>query len=252
MTIDKLKERKKELGYSNEKIAELAGVSLEAVEKLFTCIDYSNITYQERFAIERVLLKDSEIGCVREKTAYLVKKQGEYTVDDFYAFPDDILVELIDGVVYHMNTPSVAHQEIVAEISYLLKDYIVKNKGKCKVFTSPLSVQLDCDDKTMVLPDIVVICDKDKITPRCIYGAPDMVVEVLSPSTRRYDMTTKMAKYMNAGVREYWIVDLDKKKILVYNWEQEEFPRIYGFESKIPVWVFEDKCVVDFKTIYQS
>lgn len=252
MTIDELKQRKEQLGYSNEKIAELAGVSLEAVEKMFACIDYSFITYEERFAIERALLKESEIGCVREETAYLVKEQGEYTVDDFYAFPDDILVELIDGVVYHMNTPSVAHQEIVAEISYLLKDYIVKNKGKCKVFTSPLSVQLDCDDKTMVLPDIVVICDKDKITPRCIYGAPDMVVEVLSPSTKRYDMTTKMAKYMNAGVREYWIVDLEKKKILVYNWEQEEFPRIYGFENQIPVWVFEDKCVVDFATIYQS
>ena len=252
MTIEKLKERKKELGFTNEKIAELAGVSLEAVEKLFTCIDYSNITYQERFDIERALLKESKTEYVREEVSYLAKKQGEYTVDDFYSFPDDILVELIDGVVYHMNTPSVAHQEIVAEISYLLKDYIVKNKGKCKVFTSPLSVQLDCDDKTMVLPDIVVICDKNKITPRCIYGAPDMIVEVLSPSTRRYDMTTKMAKYMKAGVREYWIVDLEKKKILVYYWQQEEFPGIYGFDSQILVGVFEGKCIVDFTTIYQS
>ncbi len=252
MTIEELKQRKKELGYTNEVVAELAGVSLETVEKLFACIDYSFITYEERFAIERALLKESELECLREENAYLLKKQGEYTAEDFYSFPDDILVELIDGVIYHLGTPSVAHQEIVSEISYLLKDYVVKNKGECKVLTSPIAVQLDCDDKTIVQPDILVLCDKNKMKQQCVFGAPDMVIEVLSPSTRKYDLTTKMAKYMNTGVREYWIVDLDKKKILVYNWENDEFPRIYGFDDKIPVGVFKGKCIVDFATIYQS
>ena len=252
MTIEELKQRKKELGYTNEVVAELAGVPIESVEKLFATIDYSDIIYTERFAIERALLKETEIDCVREETAYLVKKQGEYTAEDFYAFPDDILVELIDGVIYHFGTPSVAHQKIISELSYILKHHVVKNEGKCDVFTSPIAVQLDCDDKTIVQPDILVLCDKNKMKQQCIFGAPDMVVEVLSPSTRKYDLTTKMAKYMNAGVREYWIVDLDKKKILVYNWENDEFPRIYGFDDKIPVGVFEGKCIVDFATIYQS
>ena len=76
-----------------------------------------------------------------------------------------------------------------------------------------------------------------------------MVVEVLSPSTRKYDLTTKMAKYMNAGVREYWIVDLEKKRILVYNWENDEFPTIYGFNDTVPVGVFENRCVIDLSEL---
>lgn len=248
MTIDELKQRKEELGYSHKKIADLAGVSLESVEKLFSTIDYCDIVYTERFAIERVL-KAPLVEGVQEEALYLAKGQGEYTVDDFYAFPDDMLVELIDGIIYHIGAPSFAHQDIIAELSYLLKDHVVKNKGECKVLTSPIAVQLDCDNKTMVLPDIIVLCDKNKIAPKCIFGAPDMVVEVLSPSTRKRDLGDKLVKYMNAGVREYWIVDLNKERILVYNWEKEDFPRIYGFGSKIPVGVFDGECLIDFSTI---
>ncbi len=245
MTIEELKIRKKELGFTNEEVAKLADVSLETVEKLFAAIDYCDITYTDRFAIERVLI-GLTVDRVEEEVAYLSKKQGEYTAEDFYAFPDDILVELIDGVIYHFGTPSVAHQRIISELSYTLKHHVVKNDGKCDVFTSPIAVQLDCDDKTIVQPDILVICDKEKITPQWILGAPDMVVEVLSPSTRKYDLTTKMAKYMNAGVREYWIVDLEKKRILVYNWENDEFPTIYGFNDTVPVGVFDNQCAVNF------
>mgnify|MGYP000172932761 CR=1 FL=1 len=90
---------------------------------------------------------------------------------------------------------------------------IIKGKGgKCKVFVSPIDVQLDKDDKTMVQPDIFILCDQSKNIGRCIYGAPDMVIEITSPSTRKKDFGKKLEKYVNAGVREYWIVDVKNRK----------------------------------------
>ena len=207
--------------------------------------EIENGTYEER--------KISENEIIRETQAtYLAKKQGEFTLEDYYALPDDVRMELIDGYLYTMDAPSFAHQKIIMEIAYIIKSYIVKNRGKCEVVPSPLDVQLDCDDKTMLQPDVVIICDRNKIEKRCIFGAPEFVVEILSPSTSRKDMTIKLSKYLNAGVREYWIVDPDRKKIIVYNWEQEEILAVYGFDGKVPVGIFEGKCEVDFAKIYEE
>lgn len=110
---------------------------------------------------------------------------------------------------------------------------------------------MDCDDKTMVQPDILVVCDENKINKEGIFGAPDLVVEVLSPSTRKKDMSVKLAKYMGAGVREYWIVDPDAKRVIVYDWEREEILNIYGFGDKVPVGIFDGKCEVEFLDIVE-
>lgn len=108
----------------------------------------------------------------------------------------------------------------------------------------------DEDNRTMLQPDVVVCCDRDKILRSHVYGAPDMVIEILSPSTRKKDMGLKLKKYITARVREYWMVDPDKKKVVVYDLEHNELPAIYGFEDQVPVKIFAGKCQIDFSEIY--
>ena len=116
---------------------------------------------------------------------------------------------------------------------------------------APLDVQLDRDDRTMVQPDVLVVCDRSKVVRRCVYGAPDFVVEILSPSTWEKDMYVKLGKYESAGVREYWIVDPKKKRVLVYDFEHTDFPALYTFTDQIPVGIFAGECRVDFASIYE-
>lgn len=101
----------------------------------------------------------------------------------------------------------------------------------------------------MVQPDVLVVCDRDKLTNRCVMGAPDFIVEVLSPSTRRKDMFLKLAKYEHAGVREYWMVDMENEKIITYSFEGNGIPVVYRMDAKVPVQVFEGKLAIDFRVI---
>ena len=116
-------------------------------------------------------------------------------------------------------------------------------------FGVELDVHLLKDGKTMVQPDILVLCDISKLTEKRIEGAPDFVAEILSPSTRRKDMTLKLSKYTEAGVREYWIIDHKEKKVIVYDIENDALPQIYGFRDKVPVAIFDGRCQVDFAEI---
>ena len=104
---------------------------------------------------------------------------------------------------------------------------------------APIDVQLDCDEKTIVQPDVLVLCDVSKLSGNTISGAPDFIVEILSPSTRKKDMFIKLEKYMTAGVREYWMVDAEKKKVLIYDFEHENYPILFGFDAEVPVGIFE-------------
>ncbi|MCC8049438.1 MAG: Uma2 family endonuclease [Clostridiales bacterium] len=114
------------------------------------------------------------------------KRQGEYTLEDYLALPDDQRVELIDGVFYDMASPNYIHQAFGDSLQAVFNDYIRKNHGSCRAFT-PVDVQLDCDDRTVVQPDVLIICDYSKLQKGHVYGAPDLVVEVLSPSTSKKD-----------------------------------------------------------------
>lgn len=114
-----------------------------------------------------------------------------------------------------------------------------------------MDVQLDCDDKTIVQPDVLLVCDRNKLKNGRVFGVPDLVVEVLSPSTRKKDILIKYGKYLNAGVKEYWIVDPAKKRICVYEFEKDDFPVMYTFDDKVPVGIFEGECEVDFAEIYE-
>ena len=148
-----------------------------------------------------------------------------------------------------MTSPATIHQLIAGAIYTRFFQHVTSNNGHCVPFISPVDVQLDRDDKTILEPDVAVVCNRDIIIRRCIYGAPDLVIEVLSPSTRRKDMIIKLNKYMNAGVREYWMIDPDQEVITVYDFEHDQFPIHYTFEDTVPVMIWEGKCQVDFREI---
>jgi len=255
MTLSEMKERKKELGYSYEQIADWSGVPLSTVQKVFSGATQAP-RYETLYAIAKVL-RDYPPSMVRETACEygksLVKKQGEYTIEDYYNWPEDERIELIDGVIYYMASPRIIHQMIVGEISYAFKDYVKKKKGDCRIFGAGIDVRLDCDDRTIVIPDITVACKKDNFTEQYLNGAPDLAVEVLSPSTKKKDMTIKLNKYTAAGVREYWIVDPQKETIVVYKFIPEEEGEMevsfYTFENQVPVGIFNNECIVDFKEI---
>ena len=298
MTIEEMRQRKTELAYTNEMIAQKSGVPLSTVQKVFAGIT-AHPRYETLRALERALtegqgkdgqpwdrdsdrrfryLTSSDSGdfgqrdtgrmayssedaaynisdpaptMLREESAvYQAKRQGEYTLEDYYALPEDVRAELIDGEIFIMEAPTSIHQAIITEIWGTLRAYIRSQNGTCMPFASPLDVQLDCDDRTMLQPDVLVICDRSKVIKRCIYGAPDLAIEILSPSTRSKDMFLKLNKYKNAGVKEYWMVDPDKKQIIVYDFQHDDNVSIYGFEDRVPVGIFDGQCSVDFREIY--
>ncbi len=170
-----------------------------------------------------------------------------YTVDDIYNLPDGQRAELIDGELYMMATPGTKHQRLVKQFTYLIEDYIRHNKGECEVFPAPFAVFLNEDDKIYLEPDISVICDKDKLTDEGCKGAPDWIVEVVSPSSRPMDYNKKLFKYRNAGVREYWIVDYERNLITVYDFEHDEMTD-YTFKDKVKAGIYED-LEIDFSGI---
>ncbi len=251
MTIQEMCQKKQQLGYSYEKIAELSNLPLSTVQKVLGGITKSP-RYDTLKALEAVFEKPTAQMIAEAPLSYSYgKKQGEFTLEDYYRIPDDIRVELIDGVIYDMAAPTSLHQFISLEISVVLHEYIRKNKGRCIPLAAPVDVQLDCDEKTMLQPDVLIVCDREKFRRGIVYGAPDFIVEILSPSTRKKDLSVKLTKYMNAGVREYWIVDPDKKRVIVYDMEHDAFPEIYTFQDQVPVRIFEGKCTINFKEVFE-
>ena len=199
--------------------------------------------------------KNRQPDKVREESVYYAekqKKQGEYTIEDYYGLPDDVRAELIDGEIYDMSAPQVAHQVLLGSLFNRLSEFIKRKGRQCLPLVAPVDVQLDMDDKTMVQPDILVLCNRDKLKKRVIYGAPDMIIEILSKSTRKKDTFVKLEKYLDAGVREYWVVDPDRKKVVVYDFEHSPTTVIYGFEEQVPVRIFGGECVIDFAEIYRE
>lgn len=177
-----------------------------------------------------------------------VARQLEYyTIDDIYNLPDGQRAELIDGELYMMATPSMIHQRIVMELSFRIRDYIGRKKGECEIFPSPFAVFLNADDKIYLEPDISVICDKNKLTNEGCKGAPDWIIEIVSPTSRPMDYNKKLFKYRNAGVREYWIVDYERNLITVYNFENDEM-RDYTFIDEVKAGIYDD-FVIDFSVI---
>lgn len=250
MTIKEMQELRKQWGYSYEMVAKLSGVPLGTVQKVLLGITKCP-RYDTLSALEAVF-KPMYADIVKETGAYNVAQpRDEFTVEDYLKLPEEERMEIIDGVIYDMASPTDKHQIIGDEIQTRFREHIRKKKGKCVTLTSPIDVQLDCDNRTVVQPDVVIVCDRNKFKKGRIFGAPDLVVEVLSDSTRKKDIFIKGNKYLNAGVREYWVVDSKKKKVYVYQFEEEEMvPTVYTFDDKVPVRIWNNECEVDFAEIY--
>lgn len=169
-----------------------------------------------------------------------------YTEEDYYNSPEDVRIELIDGQIYYQAAPSRIHQTISRELYTVINNYIKSQKGICRVFAAPFAVSLSSgNEKNIVEPDISVICDKNKLDDHGCIGAPDWIIEVTSPSDPQRDYGIKRIKYRTAGVREYWIVNPQKKTVMVYDLEKDQRSNQYDFEDKIKVNIFED-FIIDF------
>ena len=180
-----------------------------------------------------------------------------YTYDDYLKFPEDTIVEIIDGRISAMSpAPSRIHQTIVSRLMISIGRYIEDNNGDCEIFTAPFDVVLKNDDEevgnstNIVQPDISVICDKNKLTDKGCIGSPDMIVEVVSPFNPSNDYIKKLNLYNIYKVKEYWIVNPMKKNILVYTLTDTgyDMPSIYTFNDKIKVNIY-DNLEIDFASI---
>lgn len=282
MKVSELKQRKQEMGYSNEKVSELSGVPLGTVQKIFGGAT-STPRYETLKKIEKALFPEHEYSqgsinysdvirssslsepvLVREASelayygynnrAYAGKKQGEYTVEDWFALPEGIRMELIDGRLYDLATPSLVHQHLAGQI-YIEIENCIRQSGthKCLPLMSPVGVQLNQDNKNMLEPDVLIICDNTKVDSgrRVVYGAPDFVAEVLSPSTAGYDRLLKLNKYWSGGVREYWLIDPAEEEIIAYRFETGEPPVHYSFADVVPLAISEGMINIDFHSIME-
>lgn len=170
------------------------------------------------------------------------------TLEQYEALPEDKRVEVFDGVIYDMASPSQIHQTISMELSTLINTYIKEKNCSCRVFHAPFDVKLSDKPLTIVQPDIMVICDKDKLDGKRCNGAPDFIIEIVSPGNPADDYIRKLYYYKNYGVREYWIVDPRRKTVTVNYFENNILNIQYSFDSVIKVNISED-LLINFSEI---
>ena len=184
-------------------------------------------------------------------------QEDRYSFADLLAWDDNVRYELYSGIPVALASPSNIHQDISGEIYFQLKNYL---RGKqCKVYYAPFDVRLfekegdrpedvDC----ILQPDLMVVCDQSKIDRHGVHGAPDLVIEILSPGTARYDKLIKFNLYQRAGVQEYWLVDPITRTVCVYVLEEGSYHAgtVYSCDLSVPVSVLDD-CHVDLTTVFQ-
>lgn len=179
-----------------------------------------------------------------------------YTTEDITALPDGVRAELVNGEIFYMAAPNTVHQTLLAELSYAFLHYQKNAEKKCRTYFAPYAVFIDRDKYNYLEPDLLILCphgdDDDRQQTDGCHGAPDFVLEIVSPASKRMDYLKKLSKYEAAGVKEYWIVDPQTEHILVYDFEGEAFPVQYTFEDTVPVHIYEDFSVnfkeLDFRT----
>ena len=188
-----------------------------------------------------------------------IKQEQKYTYADYKTWNDEDRFEIINGTVYNMSpSPMRRHQEVTGELYVVFKRFL-KNK-KCKVFISPFDVRLtdyknQHDDKieTVVQPDIVIVCDEEKLDNYGCKGSPDIVIEVTSPSTIKRDKIEKFVLYEKYGVKEYWIVYPDLNIIEIYKLFNAQYgkPEVYGKDHKIEV-KYLGELIIDVNEIFNQ
>ncbi len=255
--IEKIKRRKKELGWTNQRLAEESGVPAGTLNKIF-----NGTTRYPRDETVSAMVKamgmdyygldnlGTSADFVRESGVYQsTRKKNRVTLDTYYSLPDELRVELIDGRLYYKQLPSLRHQSIMMTLSSLLYQYFSEHMQDCRVFALSCDVRLDGDDYTMMEPDIFVVRGTERFAngAYCM-GAPEFVVEIVSLSSSKNDYELKRYKYYNAGVKEYWIVDPIKMRIVVYVFARDTVPVVYTFENKIKSYLYPD-LEIDFERV---
>lgn len=175
----------------------------------------------------------------------LARRDNVYhTYADYLGWPEDVRYELIDGVAYLMApTPDLAHQEVAGEIYFQLRNAL--EGSPCRALIAPVDVRLpranETDERidTVVQPDVLVVCDAAKLDRRGVRGAPDLVVEVLSPSTASHDHVLKRRVYERAGVLEYWLIHPTDRMVTIYRLADVEYgkPDVQELTGETPVGV---------------
>ena len=259
--VELIKKRKKELGWTNQFLAEQSGVPVGTVNKILSGITVYPRPENLMLLRKALQLRVEETGyCyspkgtgnrIAETTLYHTSRDTRKTTEDYYELPKEARVELIDGTFFDMAAPSLIHQEIVVNLAFACKMYVKNSKLKCKVYVAPCDVCLDEDDYTIVQPDVFMVCDpkKDENQIR-INGAPEVVMEVVSESNSKMDYFQKLQKYQNAKVKEYWIVDPIKERVLVYSFWKDNLPEVYSFEDAIPSQYYPE-LVIDMRQVYE-
>lgn len=170
------------------------------------------------------------------------------TLEQYENFPEEKRVEVFDGIVYDMASPSQIHQSISMQLCTIINNYILQKNGSCRIFSAPFDVKLCDKPLTIVQPDIMVICDKSKLDGKRCNGAPDFIIEIVSPGNPTDDYIRKLYYYKNYGVREYWIVDPRRKIITVNYFDGNMISVQYPFDSTIKVNIYDD-LLINFSEI---
>lgn len=190
-----------------------------------------------------------------ENLAYQPEKRYSYA--DLLELDGEERYEIIDGQLYHMASPTTIHQWVSGEIFRQLGNYLMGKR--CKVFSAPLDVKLsgqedDTKEFFVVQPDIMVLCDSNKITRRNILGAPDLAIEILSNSTKSRDRVLKLNFYQQFGVKEYWIIDVEGNEASVYLLGEDgtyRLPKAYYLDEPIKVGILEN-CTIELKQFLED
>ena len=166
-----------------------------------------------------------------------------HTFEDILALPEGERAELIDGEMFMMASPTRRHQDAAGWLFNKIFNYVQGKKGKCRVHASNFAVFPKKDDRNYVEPDVTVVCDRDKLDDVGCNGAPEWVIEVVSPSSVKMDYERKKKLYQESGVEEYWIVDTEKERVSVYRFQESDQSREYSFHETIEVGLYEDLCL---------
>ncbi len=173
-------------------------------------------------------------------------KQMPFTIEDIYDLPEGERAELINGRIYMMAHPSTRHQRLIQFFVVTIGKYIESHKGDCEIIPAPFAVflQEDSGSEIYVEPDISVICDPKKVDDKGCHGAPDWIIEIVSPSSRQMDYSRKQLLYLDAGVREYWAVDPARETILIYRQSDDWVPTFTKFDEKIKPEIYNDLEII--------
>ena len=189
-----------------------------------------------------------------------LKEEDRFTYADYLMWSDDQRWELIDGDAFCMSPgPNRRHQELLLALARRFADYL--DDKRCTVLVAPFDVCLSSNAKesdeeigTVIQPDIIIVCDPGKLDDRACKGAPDLIVEILSPGTLKRDITTKYELYQRNGVKEYWIMYPNDRTLLVYRLSGDNrygAPEVFGEADIVPVPLLGDLSI-NMATVFKS